>query len=156
MKQYRVQIKTWDTIEKENIVLKEDSSVIQMKNSIVLFTPLLEQHLPQSRIIHVTESTKEYKGRTVYVYQVDSYTFYITESMIYDKEEIEEKKPLPNIPKIVSIFMSRDGDSLEDATAQYEQLKLEAMETAERGYGAVEELLYDYGLEPDYIMDLLY
>ena len=152
----KVRIKTWDTIEKENILYKNESKIIQMKDSIVLFTPLLEQNLPQSRIIHVTQEMEDTDGEAIYVYQVNSYTFFITDSMIYDKEEIEEKKPLPNIPKIVSIFMSRDGDSLEDATRQYEQLKSEAMETVLLGYDAVEELLCDYGLEPDYIMDLLY
>lgn len=56
------------------------------------------------------------------------------------------------------VLMNRDGESREEARRQKNQARAEIMDIIESGgsYDEVEEMLmYDYGLEMDYIFDLM-
>lgn len=48
------------------------------------------------------------------------------------------------------VLMERDGMSPEEASAEIEDMKNRVMEGEDP-----EEVLYDIGLEPDYVMDIL-
>lgn len=64
--------------------------------------------------------------------------------------------------RIMKIFMERDGMTKEEAIEEYNILSGEvwsALEDAEdlfEGSEEVEDILADYGLEPDYLDDLLF
>ena len=55
------------------------------------------------------------------------------------------------------VFMSRDGMTAKEATAQVNEIREQVSEILDGGgsYNEVEELLYDYGLEMDYVFDFL-
>lgn len=64
--------------------------------------------------------------------------------------------------RIISIFMTRDGDSYEDAVKQFNQLKeavmsiLEEIENPVEAYEYAQDELAMYSLEPDYLEDLIF
>lgn len=59
--------------------------------------------------------------------------------------------------KIIQVLMERDGLSVEEATAHYNSVKPEINDAIATGDAdLVEDLMAEhFGLEPDYILDLL-
>lgn len=65
------------------------------------------------------------------------------------------KDEMPKVNRIVEILCRRDGMTLAEATKRLEDVRKLA-EEAIRSYDALEDLMADeFGLEMDYIMDLL-
>lgn len=59
--------------------------------------------------------------------------------------------------RTIQVLMDRDGLSYEEAVKQFSLLQGEAWEIAEDGdYEEMEDLLLDYGLEMDYLDDLIF
>lgn len=52
---------------------------------------------------------------------------------------------------LLQVFMQRDGYTKEEARQEIKEMKLRIMEGEDP-----EEVLYEYGLEPDYVFELLY
>lgn len=59
--------------------------------------------------------------------------------------------------RTIQVLMERDGLSYEEAVKAFSLLQGEAWEIAEDGdYEEMEDLLLDYGLEMDYLDDLIF
>jgi hypothetical protein len=54
--------------------------------------------------------------------------------------------------ELMKILIERDGYSISDATAEIESMRDRVVNDGENP----DEILYEYGLEPDYVFDLLY
>ena len=52
--------------------------------------------------------------------------------------------------KLTSVLMIRDGITFEEAEEVRKQMRMDVMEGEDP-----EEVLYEYGLEPDYVFDIL-
>lgn len=58
--------------------------------------------------------------------------------------------PYPSLESLQQIFMRRDGMTQQEATDLIEDMRQEVLTGRDP-----EEVLYDEGLEPDYIFDLI-